>query len=194
MPESAPDNNQGSGALDAAIGVMVVLLATFLGICSVKAGNIGQAMAKKQVERNNNWAWFQARTIRSTVYECSAEELKLARPNENAEAKQVREALRQQFLDDLVRQKSEREKQKADAEQAEADYDELAKKDDQFDLCEAALAVALALFGVSALVKRWWMFVFALLPAALGVFMGVAGFMGHSTDLPAIKWVLDLLA
>jgi hypothetical protein len=173
---------------------MVVLLATFLGICSVKAGNIGQAMAKKQVERNNNWAWFQARTIRSTVYECSAEELNLARPNETAEAKSAREALRKRFLDDVERQRSEREKQKTDAEQAEADYDDLAKKDDQFDLCEAALAVALALFGVTALMKKWWMFVFALLPAAVGVFMGVAGFMGQDTDLPVVKWFLDLLA
>lgn len=194
MSESGPEKENGGGALEAAIGVMVVLLATFLGICNVKSGNIGQGMEKKQVERNNNWAWYQARTIRSTVYECSAEELKLARPDEDADAKQAREALRKRFLDDVGRQKLEREKQKADAEQAEADYDDLAKKDDQFDLCEAALAVALALFGVTALVKRWWMFLFALLPAGIGVFMGVAGFMGVDTDLPAIKWVLDWLA
>jgi hypothetical protein len=194
MSDTASEKSDGGGRLESAVGVMVVLLATFLGICSVKAGNIGQAMAKKQVERNNNWAWFQARTIRSTVYECSAEELNLARPNETAEAKSAREALRKRFLDDVERQRSEREKQKTDAEQAEADYDDLAKKDDQFDLCEAALAVALALFGVTALMKKWWMFVFALLPAAVGVFMGVAGFMGQDTDLPVVKWFLDLLA
>jgi len=194
MAESAPDKDNGNNTLDAGVGIMVVLLATFLGICSVKAGNIGQAMDKKQVERNNNWAWYQARTIRATVYECSAEELKLARPDENAEAKKAREALRQRFLDDIDRQKGEREKQKADAEQAEVEYEALAKKDDQFDLCEAALAIALALFGVTALVKRWWMFVFALFPAGFGVFMGVAGFMGMDTDSPAVKWILDVLA
>jgi hypothetical protein len=194
MSASVPEKDSGNSRLESGVGIMVVLLATFLGICSVKAGNIGQAMDKKQVERNNNWAWYQARTIRSTVYECSADELKLARPGETAEAKQAREALRQRFLDDVVRQRSERETQKADAEKAEADYEALAKKDDQFDLCEAALAIALALFGVTALTKRWWMFVFALFPAAIGVYMGVAGFMGMDTDLPGVQWVLEWLA
>jgi len=194
MADNPSENDNGNSTLDSCIGIMVVLLATFLGVCSVKAGNIGQAMEKKQVERNNNWAWYQARTIRSTVYECTAEELSLARPGESDEAKQAREALRKRFLDDIGRQKTEREKQKADAEASEEDYESLGKKDDQFDLCEAALAIGLALFGVTALVKRWMLFVFALVPAAFGVFMGIAGFMGMDTESPAVKWVLDFLA
>ena len=164
MAESEANNR-----LDTCVGIAVVLLATFLGICSVKAGNVGQKIAARQAKVTSNWAWYQARNIRADVYE-------LARDAEKHAAQQAKMA-----------------ELKEQTEVIEKEIEELNALDDQFDLCEAALAVGLALFGVTALLKRWAMFWAAAVPAALGVVVGVAGFCRVSTDNPVTKTLLDVL-
>jgi hypothetical protein len=164
VPES-----ENSNKLDLAVGIAVVLLATFLGLCSVKAGNIGQKIAARQAKVTSNWAWYQARNIRADVYG-------LARDTEKQAAQEKKMA-----------------ELKEQTEAVEKEIEQLNALDDQFDLCEAGLAVGLALFGVTALLKRWAMFAVALVPAAVGVFMGVAGFCGMSTDHPVTKAVLEVL-
>ena len=68
LPEIKKDSNN---TLDSCVGMMVVLIATFIGLCNVKDDNIVQQMQMKQVERNDNWAWFQARNIRQAVTKAS---------------------------------------------------------------------------------------------------------------------------
>jgi hypothetical protein len=161
--------SEQSNKLDTCVGIAVVLLATFLGICSVKAGNIGQKIAARQAKVTSNWAWYQARNIRADVYE-------LAKDTE-------KQAAQQKKMEELS----------AETKAVEAEIEQLNALDDQFDLSEAGLAVGLALFGVTALLKRWAMFAAALVPSALGVVMGVAGFCGVSTDNPVTKALLDVL-
>ena len=50
------------------------------------------------------------------------------------------------------------------------------------------------MMGVTALIKRRWLFWFALVPAAIGIVMGVAGFMGADTDNAAVRWVIGILS
>ena len=187
--EVKPDN-----PLDTRIGAAVVLLATFLGICSVKSGNISQQMERKQADRNNLWAWYQARNVREAVYESTAAQLSVSRPNESPAERAEREAKALEFRNKALDQERKKDEQKAAAEKAQEDYDHLSAKDDQFDLCEAALTVGLALMGVTALVKKPWLFWAALVPAGIGVFMGVAGFLGADTDTPVIRWVVGILS
>ena len=134
------DNRQGG--LDTWVGICVVLLATFMAICNVKASNIGQRMEQKQVDRNNSWAWYQARNIRQAVYEATADELSVPWPGETSESKSLREAKSADYRQRSKSQEEKMEKQKADAEEAERDYERLADKDDQFDLSEASMAWA----------------------------------------------------
>jgi hypothetical protein len=67
---------------------------------------------------------------------------------------------------------------KAQAEQAQKTYDALNYRDDQFDLASAAIAIAIALFAVTALTHQWWLFFLALVPSAFGVVMGLSGLLG----------------
>ncbi|HJZ94190.1 MAG TPA: DUF4337 domain-containing protein, partial [Gemmataceae bacterium] len=166
----------------------------FLGICNVKGNNIGQQMQLKQADRNNNWAWFQARNVRLAVYETTADELSIPRPDESATERQAREEKAAEYRKRAKSQEEKSEQQKADAEQAQKEYEELSAKDDQFDLTEAALTIGLAMMGVTALLKRWWLFGLALVPAAFGVAMGVAGFAGVDTTFPPVKWMIGVLS
>ena len=191
LPEKSSATNN---PLDSWIGLMVVIIATFIGICNVKNDNIVQQMQLKQVERNDNWAWFQARNIRQAVYEGVAAELSVPQPNETPEIKSFREVKSEEFKKKADSQEKKAEKQKADAEEAQQDYDKLNDKDDQFDLCNAALAVGLALMGVTALTKKWWLFYIALIPATLGFLMGLAGFCGWDTNFAIIKSIIKILS
>ena len=193
MPE-IPVETGGESPVETRIGAAVVLLATFLGICSVKSGNIAQQMQQKQADRNNCWAWYQARNLREAVYEATSDELSLARPNESADERKAREAKASDYKRRTEDQARKKEDQKKEAEQAEVEYKALNAKDDQFDICEATLTLALALMGVTALVKKRWLFWFALVPAGIGVIMGVAGFMGADTDNAAVRWVMGILS
>lgn len=190
----ATETGKAESSLEMWVGIWVVLLATFLGVCSVKAGNIGQKMDRKQVERNNMWMWYQARNIRETVYEATSAEISVSHPGESTEAKTAREKLSADYHGKALDQEKKKEEQKTKAETADEEYEELGRLDDQFDLCAAGLALALALMGVTVLLKQWWMFVVALIPAAIGVFMGVAGFLGMDTGHPAISWLIEFLS
>lgn len=187
----AKDSND---RLDACVGLMVVLIATFIGLCNVKDDNIVQRMQMKQVERNDNWAWFQARNIRQAVYEGVSAELAVPWPNETAPSQKAREAVSAEYQKKSRDQGEKAEKQKADAEAAQKEYDELNDKDDQFDLCDAMLAISLALMGVTALTKRWWLFAVALVPAVFGFYMGLAGFLGLDTSFGPVRMLTSLLS
>ena len=110
------------------------------------------------------------------------------------EVTRQREARSAEFHAKAKKQEEKAKKQEADAKKAEEDYQALNSKDDQFDLCEAALAIGLALMGVTALVKKWWLFVIAMIPSIFGLVMGVAGFMGFDTSSEAINWIIKVLS
>ena len=67
---------------------------------------------------------------------------------------------------------------KAQAEEAQRLYDRLNYRDDQFDLSDALLAIAIAMLAVTALTGTWGLYWVALVPTLLGVLMGVAGLAG----------------
>ena len=50
---------------------------------------------------------------------------------------------------------------KANAEGQQKEYDRLNLHDDQFDMSDACLSVAIALFGVTALTKKRWLLILA---------------------------------
>ena len=76
--------------------------------------------------------------------------------------------------------------------QATADqknYDALNYRDDQFDLSDALLAIAISMLAVAALTQLPWLYLLSLVPSAFGVLMGVAGLVGlhiHPDSLSAL--------
>jgi hypothetical protein len=166
--------------LNAAVAITVAALATFMGICKVKDDNIVQGMQQAQVDKLDYWAYFQARTIRADVAEQAATQLELAKSA--APAAQAADydksiaSYRAKHADQLKK----RDELKALAETAQANYEMLNRRDDQFDLSDALLAIAIALLAVTALTHLWPLYFVALVPTAFGVLMGLAGL----ADLP----------
>ena len=61
---------------------------------------------------------------------------------------------------------------------------------DQFDLSEAAMSVAIALLGVTALTRKRWLLGVAGVFLAVGVLFGVAGFLNWNIHADAlVSWL-----
>jgi hypothetical protein len=63
--------------------------------------------------------------------------------------------------------------------------------DDQFDIAEAGITVALAVLGIAALTRRTWLVWFALLFAGVGLASGIAGFVGGDFHLDFLARLLS---
>jgi hypothetical protein len=184
--ELAEEKEKGEGkepgrdhhGLNTLVAITVALLATFMAICEVKGGNIAQRMQRTQIDKNDTWAWYQARNIRQEVLDTSARQLRTlaAGQPEAVRAAMFAEADKHEDLAKAQRAKMEDLEKTARARDAE--YDALNLRDDQLDLEAASLSIAISLLAMTALTHKRWLFAVALAPIALGLVMGLAGLLG----------------
>jgi hypothetical protein len=135
-------------------------------------------MQQAQADKIDNYSWYQARNIREEIAKATVTQLTLQAASAPAEA---RPAYQEQIAayQALVKDQEEKKKQQqADADKADKTYNELNFHDDQFDLSDAMLALAISLLAVTALTQKRWLFFLALVPTAFGVIMGLAGLFG----------------
>ena len=179
-------NDARSARLNAAVAITVALLATFMGICKVKDDNIVQAMQQAQADKIDHWAYYQARNLRQEVAEVATTQLELARLGAPAAALPAYDAAIARYRALAADQSAKKEVMRLKAGQDQADYDALNYRDDQFDLSDALIAIAIAMLAVTALTRLWRLYWASLLPTLFGVAMGVAGLAGwafHPTAL-----------
>jgi hypothetical protein len=161
------------------VAVVVAVAATFLAVCNVKDSNINQAMDRAQAGANDAWAYFQAKSTKQQVAEGVVAELEsqLAIARDDDQKAQLSEHIAAWKV-----KAAKYESDKADVEKqaraAKADYDALNFRDDQFDMSEAALSLAIALMGIASLVQKRWLLGLGVAFSLFGFVLGVAGFAG----------------
>jgi len=162
------------------IALFVAVVATFMALCNVKDGNVVQGMQQLQARAVDQWAYYQSKSTKQHIAENSAEMLKvqlMVNPGLKPEVRAQVETRITAQVTAAKKYEQEKEQIKAEAEKAAKDYDALNLHDDQFDLAEACLSVAVALAGVTALTKKRWLFGVACTFASLGFLFGLAGFL-----------------
>ena len=162
------------------VAITVALLATFLGVCKVKDDNIVQSMQQAQADRLDHWSYYQARKIREDVAKASLVQLTLAAETAPETAKPKYEKPIADCKDLIAKQSKEIEQLYKDATKDKDTYDALNIHDDQFDLSDALVALAISLLALTALTHKKWLYWAALVPTVFGVIMGVAGLFGLS--------------
>ena len=184
------ESSKSAGKLNSLIAISVALLATFMAICEVKSGNVDQAMQRLQIDKNDTWAWYQARNIRQEVLHTSARQLRTfaTGQSEAVRATMLKEADKD---DELAKQQHIKMAElQAEAKTIEARYEAMNVHDDQLDLEAASLSIAISLLAMTALTRQRWLFGVALVPVALGVVMGLAGLFGWGlTFEPVTRWL-----
>jgi hypothetical protein len=173
------------------VAITVALLATFMGICKVKDDNIVQAMQQAQADKLDHWNFYQARNIRQDVAEAAALQMRLAKAGRRAaEASSYDDAIAR-YESKAAAEAQKKQELRLQAEQDQKTYDQLNYRDDQFDLSDAALAIAISLLAVTALTELWWLYWIAWAPIAFGVLMGLAGLFGWAVHPTALTQLLS---
>ena len=172
------------------IAVTVAILASFLGVCKVKDDNIVQSMQQMQANKLDHWAYYQARNIREEVAKATLVQLRLAADISSAEQKRYQPAI-EAYEKIATEQRQKKDELKAQADQDQKDYDAANFRDDQFDLSDALIAIAISMLAVTALTRQWWLYFFSLGPSALGIFMGLSGFAGWAIHPDALIRILS---
>src|SRR5205823_8705711 len=174
---AAADAKKTRNQLNTMVAISVALLATFMGICKVKDDNIVQAMQLAQADKIDNYSWYQARNVREEVANATVAQLTAQAAAAPSQAKPVFEE-KIKVYQALAQEQAEKKKaQQADADKSDQTYNQLNFHDDQFDLSDAMLALAISLLAVTALTQKRWLFVLAMFPTVFGVVMGLAGLL-----------------
>ena len=172
---------EGGYSLNAIVAISVAITATFSALCHVKDENISEKMQHVQSKSVDAWAYYQAKGTKLNLAESSLDALKVEReitPGLSPEAR----ALLDRKIGDYQQKMAHYEQEKADIKKSadgyKQEYDRLNLHDDQFDMAEATISVAIALLGITALTQKRRLLYVAWTFAGLGVLFGVAGFAG----------------
>lgn len=173
------ESSESRDSFNNMIAIAVALLSVFMGISKVKDDNIVQAMQKAQVESVDRWSEYQARRQRQFGLELAIAQVKATQAMTPALEADLVEWKKNADL-----YKSRAEEAAAKARAATAAYEAGNDRDDLFDLSDALLSVAIAMFAVTALVRKRWLFGIASVLAVGGATFGVAGFAGWTWIKP----------
>ena len=177
--------------LNPAVAVTVALLATFMGICKVKDDNIVQAMQQAQADKIDHWNFYQARNLREEIAKATLVQLRLQAGDRPPERRADYEQAIAQYAAIASDQSAKKEELRKQALADQKTYDTLNYRDDQFDLSDALLAIAISVLAIASLTQLWWLFGLSLVPGAFGVLMGVAGLTGWDLHPTALTTLLS---
>jgi hypothetical protein len=192
--ESSSGSSPAHARLNTWVAITVALVATFMGICKVKDDNIVQAMQQAQADKIDHWSFYQARNIRQEVAQATAAQLAITR----AASANAPVAQRAQIDSEIARYKAlvadqaiKKDSLRVQAEGDQKMYDALNYRDDQFDLSDTLIALAISMLALTSLTHKRWLFWIAMVPTALGVLMGLAGLLGWHVHPDSISQLLS---
>ena len=191
--QAAEDRRDSAAAsrLNMFVALTVALLATFLAICKVKDDNIVQAMQQAQADKLDHWSFYQARNLRQEIAESALAELSFKRADSKPAELAALDAAIARYHSLATEQAAKKDTLKLQAIADQERYDALNFRDDQFDLCDALVALAISLLALTALTHKRWLYWIALVATVLGVLMGLAGLFGWMLHPDALVKLLS---
>jgi uncharacterized protein DUF4337 len=189
--DNAASRDRDRIRLNTRVAVTVALLATFLGVCKVKDDNIVQAMQQAQADKLDHWNFYQARNIRQEVASAAVTQLQLAAAGAAVAQQESYRATIQKYQALVADQAAKKDELREQAEQDQKTYDALNYRDDQFDLSDALIALAISLLALTALTHKHWLYWLAVTATVGGVVFGLAGLLGWHLHPDALSRLLS---
>jgi len=163
------------------VALTTALYAVLLAITSLGGNNATKDMMLSQQQSSNQWAYYQAKSIkesfalerRESVEAILAERGATMRPDTRA----VYERMRNAAASDGVRYAKEKEEIFAKAKEFEKERDVSRAKDPYFDFGEILLQLAIVIASIAILSGSSPVFLFSIVMAALGAMLSLNGFL-----------------
>lgn len=160
--------------LNSLVAITVVIVSVFLAISKLKDDNLVRGMAFVKADSVDIWNEYQAERIKLHNDENALAMLSVVHA-ENPEAlARERDRLGKQISKYTTNSRD----LAAKASAADARYQAMNYRHDQFDLEDGVLSITLALTAVAALTEVTWLLGVGWGFAAFGIIMGLAGMFG----------------
>jgi hypothetical protein len=148
----APEIPEASDPFEKRVAVTIAIIAVFLAFID-NAGDNGTAQSiVKTSEASNQWAYYQAKSIKGSLVSSGSELLaRLSTTDQKAEIDRLKA--------EVARYDTEKAEIKAKAEELTAEAKEGAAIDDRADLASIFLQVSIVVCSVAILAKShglWW--------------------------------------
>lgn len=169
----------GNSTLNNLVAATVVVLSVFMAVCNIKDGNIVQNMQMQKADEVDSWGEYQGTKLKLGLAENSLSQLRIQAAQSPAGPVAeiiAKEMAAQQVI--VAKQTSQAEAQLAKAKSYRPSIDAQGKVDDQFDMSEAFVSIAIALAAVAVLVESFPLLFLAWASGATGIAFGLAGFLG----------------
>ncbi len=186
-----PNIESSNKTLNSLVAATVVVLSVFMAVCNIKDGNIVQNMQMQKADEVDSWGEYQGTKLKLHLAEATLVQLRVqaagATPGPVADVIAREMAATSAIVERQGKQAAE---QLEKARSFRPAIETLGKQDDQFDISEAFLAIAIAVAAVAALVSSFPLLFLAWGSGMIGIVMGLAGFLGWGIH-PG--WLVTLL-
>ena len=159
------------------LALTTVILAVCATLATFKGGGFSTRSVMSQTQASDQWAFFQAKSIKGYIYEIQKEklELDLKGLGKTSQAEEYRHK-----IDDYARKVAKYEGEKAaiqkDAKAFEAVRDEAQKHSQAFGIAVIFLQIAILLSSIAALIKKKYVWIIGVAVGAFGVVSFANGF------------------
>jgi hypothetical protein len=153
---------------DRYVAVTMALVAVLLATDALFGHRAHTEELLNQAKASDQWAYYQAKTIRRTTYEVGSELARLT-PGSSAEAQSIISG----FRDNVARYERETKTIEEQAREYERERDRYSRRADRYDFAEIFLEVSIVTCSLAILTKRRSMWMASIAIAACGVVIGL---------------------
>lgn len=165
-------------SLNRAVAMTVLALSVFLGLTKIKDDNLVQGMQLAKSNAVDTWSEYQATKTKLHIAQTASVQLGLLRTMAGP-VRAAASASQAKALDEEVAKYDQELPALAEkARGLDARYDALNFHDDQFDMCDALVSIAISTAAVAALTESGPLLGVGWVFGGLGFIMGLAGILG----------------
>jgi hypothetical protein len=162
------------------VALTTAIFALLLAIASLGGGNATKDMMLAQQQATDQWAFYQAKSIREHQARIERDRLELELAERSAamnpEVRERFEVQRTRYGEEIERYEKEKRDIEKRAREFERDRDVNRAKDPYFDYSTSLLQIAIVLSSVAIISSSRLMFGFSLVLAFVGLLLMVNGF------------------
>jgi hypothetical protein len=157
----------------APITVTMAILAVLVAAVSLLGHRAHTEVLLFQTKASDQWAYYQAKSIRQHSYEVFLDELSVFGAKDPVQAGRVQE----KYSKELERYRDEQKEIQAEARKSEEERDSESRRANRFDLGEGLLEASLVITSITLLTRKKFFWGLGMLLGAIGLAIAATEFL-----------------
>lgn len=162
------------------IGTLIAITTLILAVCATlaafKAAGYGNKMVLAQNQASDQWAYYQAKSIKETTYQVQRDAFALAA--EQSGSRELVKSKMEQYDKEIARYKDEKEQITQEAKKLEQERDVARQLNGSFGQALIFLQIGILLSSLASINKIYAYWYMGLIAGAIGIFLFVGSSLG----------------